>query len=136
MRPRVSHLEFLKAHHSVDIALDTFPFNGCTTTAHALWMGVPVITLAGTVHAARVGCSMLTNVGLRQLVAADDAEYVSIAVALARDLTQLERLRATLRERMEAAPNMDGARFTRFLENAYRSIWADYSRTVSEAKAP
>ena len=126
LRGRLSHAEFIVAHHEVDIALDTFPFNGCTTTSHALWMGVPVVTLAGRTHVSRVGLSMLTNVGLSRLAATNEEQYVSLATDLARDLPQLEHLRATLRGRMQHSPNMDGARFTRLLEEAYRRIWADH----------
>lgn len=131
LRGRVPHADFVSAHNEVDIALDTFPFNGCTTTAYALWMGVPVVTLAGNTHASRVSCSMLTNIGLPELIAGSDADYVSNAIELARDAGQLSELRANLRSRMRAAPNMDGARFTRFLEEAYRRIWAEHRREHS-----
>jgi predicted O-linked N-acetylglucosamine transferase (SPINDLY family) len=125
-RSRVSERAFLEAHGEADIALDTFPFHGTTTTAHSLWMGLPVITLAGAVHAARVGVSMLANVGLERFVASTEAEYCARAVELAHEVTALQRLRATLRERMRIAPNMDGPRFARGLEDAYRRVWAAY----------
>jgi protein O-GlcNAc transferase len=130
MRSRVSHSEFIAAHNETDIALDTYPFHGVTTTAHTLWMGMPLVTLAGHTHGARVGVSMLTNVGLSHLIATSDEHYVSIAADLAHDVPQLLDLRATLRARMRHAPNMDGARFTRFLETAYLRIW----RNPSEEK--
>lgn len=125
LRGRVSHSEFIAVHNETDIALDTYPFHGVTTTAHTLWMGLPVVTLAGKTHGARVGVSMLTNVGLSHLIATSDEHYVSIAANLAHDVPQLRELRATLRERMRRSPNMDGARFTRSLEEAYRRIWKD-----------
>jgi protein O-GlcNAc transferase len=132
IRGRLSHSAFMAAHREVDIALDTFPFNGCTTTSHALWMGVPVVTLAGRTHVTRVGFSMVSNVGLARLAATTGEQYVSIATDLARNLSQLEHVRATLRARMQSSPNMDGARFTRFLENAYRRIWADHCRDARD----
>jgi predicted O-linked N-acetylglucosamine transferase (SPINDLY family) len=123
LRGTLSHRAFLEAHHAVDIALDCFPYHGTTTTAHTLWMGVPLVTLAGTTHASRVGVSMLSNVGLPELVAASEDDYMRIAVELARDVPRLQALHASLRGRMLGSPNMDGARFTRFLEEAYQAIW-------------
>jgi predicted O-linked N-acetylglucosamine transferase (SPINDLY family) len=91
-------------------------------------MGVPVVTLAGKSHVSRVGVSMLSNLGLKQLVARDENEYVAVAAALARDARTLASLRTTLRTRFKGAPNMDGARFTRFLEQAYATIWSEYCK--------
>ena len=81
----------------IDIALDTFPYHGTTTTCEALWMGVPVITLAGQSHVSRVGVSLLGNVGLAELVAGGTDEYIRLAVALARDRERLTGLRGGLR---------------------------------------
>ena len=128
LRGRLPFLDFLTAHHEADIALDPFPFNGTTTTCHSLWMGVPVVTLAGKSHVSRVGVSMLSNLGLKQLVARDENEYVAVAAALARDARTLASLRTTLRTRFKNAPNMDGTRFTRFLEQAYATIWTEYCK--------
>lgn len=125
LRGTLPHHEFLKAHHEVDIALDSFPYHGTTTTAHTLWMGVPLVTLAGATHASRVGVSMLSNVRLPELVAWSEDDYVRIALELARDPPRLQALHASLRARMLGAPNMDGARFTRFLEEAYAKIWKE-----------
>lgn len=122
LRGTLSHRAFLEAHHAVDIALDCFPYHGTTTTAHTLWMGVPLVTLAGPTHASRVGVSMLSNLGLPELVASSEDDYVRIAVALARAPPRLRALHETLRGRMLGSPNMDGARFTRFLEDAYVKI--------------
>jgi predicted O-linked N-acetylglucosamine transferase (SPINDLY family) len=113
----------LGAYARVDIALDTFPYNGTTTTCEALWMGVPVVALAGNRHAARVGVSLLTHLGLPELIAKDEADYVRIAVELARDLPRLAAMRQGLRERVESSPLCDGASFTRDLEEAYRGMW-------------
>jgi predicted O-linked N-acetylglucosamine transferase (SPINDLY family) len=89
----------------------------------ALWMGAPVVTLRGDRHAARVSASILHTLGLDELVAGSAQEYVAIAQRLARDPDRLETLRRTLRERLRASPLMDGARFTRELENAYLRMW-------------
>lgn len=123
---KLSFQQFLKAHAQVDIALDPFPFNGATTTSINLWMGVPVITLAGPRHAARAGVSMLSNLGLVQWIAANEPDYVRLAVELARDADECAVLRASLRQRMLTSPNTDGPRLTGFLEAAYAKIWNDY----------
>ena len=115
--------EHLAQYGRVDIALDTFPYNGTTTTCDALWMGVPVVTLAGRTHAARVGVSLLSNVGLPELIAANAGDYIRIAVHLAADTTRLAELRAMLRERMASSPLMDAPRFARNVEHAYREMW-------------
>ena len=123
LKPRVAHDEFLRLHSEADIALDSFPCNGTTTTLHDLWMGLPVVTLAGTFNAARVGVSLLTNLGLPELIARSPADYVRIARDLAADRPHLSELRAGLRERLRTSPLMDAARFTRNLETVYREIW-------------
>jgi protein O-GlcNAc transferase len=86
-------------------------------------MGVPVVSLTGDARVSRAGLSQLTNLGLPELVARSESEYVHIAESLARDLPRLARLRETLRGRMQASPLMDAPRFARNLEAAYRSIW-------------
>ena len=108
----------LAHYHRVDIALDTFPYNGTTTTCEALWMGVPVLTLAGTRHASRTGVSILTNCGLPELVAQDCGEYLEIARELAGNRDKLVDLRKGLRELMQSAPLLDQAGITRQWEAA------------------
>jgi protein O-GlcNAc transferase len=120
---KTSFGEHLNTYNRVDIALDTFPYNGTTTTCEALWMGVPVITFAGSTHASRVGVSLLSNVGLPGLVAGTSEEYVSIAVNLAGDLERLSALREGLRDRMAHSPLTDAKRLVISLENCYRKIW-------------
>lgn len=115
--------DHLSLYNRIDIALDTFPYGGTTTTCEALWMGVPVITLAGNRHAARVGISLLTQVGLTKLIAQDPDDYVRIAAELANDQSRLVSLRMSLRERMMNSPLCDGKSFTRQLEAAYREMW-------------
>jgi predicted O-linked N-acetylglucosamine transferase (SPINDLY family) len=118
----------LSHYHRIDIALDTFPYCGTTTTCEALWMGVPVVSLAGSTHVARVGTSLLNSVGLAELSAHDEADYVRIACRLAGDLEKLAAMRITLRQRMQRSPLMDGPRLTRELEKVYREMWAEYCR--------
>jgi predicted O-linked N-acetylglucosamine transferase (SPINDLY family) len=115
--------EHFAAYGSVDIGLDTFPYHGTTTTCEAMWMGVPVVTLAGNVHVSRVGVSLLTAVGLTDLIAADADQYVEIAKRTAANIDQLSRLRSTLRDRMRISSLMDAPGFTRRMEDAYRRMW-------------
>lgn len=112
--------EHLAAYGQIDIALDTYPYHGTTTTCEALWMGVPVISLTGNLHAARVGLSLLTAVGLDSLAAASTEEYVALAIALSADLAQLATMREHLQRRVARSPLCDRARFTKGLEQAYR----------------
>ena len=117
--------EYLAAYGEVDIALDTFPYPGGGTTCDALYMGVPVVTLAGVRHGARFGVSILANLGLVDACCAHTAdEYVEKACALAADVQTLAVLRRTLRTCMEASPLMDAARYMLHLEAAYEKIWA------------
>ena len=125
--PSPKHLE---TYNQIDIGLDTFPFNGATTTCEALWMGVPVVTLTGTAYNASVGISLLSNIGLPELVAKTYDEYISIAVNLAADLAKLESLRKGLRHMMKCSPLCDAARFTENLEICYRHAWAKWCRSI------
>ncbi|MSO92433.1 MAG: tetratricopeptide repeat protein [Rhodospirillales bacterium] len=113
----------LAAYGRIDIGLDTFPYNGTTTTCEALWMGVPVVTLRGDRHAGRVGASLLSKIGLDDLITAAPEAYVETAVGLARDLPRLRALRRDLRGRIAASGLTDAAAFTRTLEAAYRRMW-------------
>jgi protein O-GlcNAc transferase len=117
---QVSHFQ---KYGEVDLALDTFPYHGTTTTCEALWMGVPVVTLAGKTHLSRVGVSLLTNVGLAELIANSVEEYISMATELARDHARLAKLRVGIRGQMLASPLMDGRQFAKDVEGAYRDVW-------------
>ncbi|HEV3431848.1 MAG TPA: tetratricopeptide repeat protein [Paraburkholderia sp.] len=118
--------DYLRTWAQVDIALDTFPANGHTTSLDAFWMGVPVPTRVGRVAAGRGGLSLLANLGLLELAAHDDAQYAEIVIALARDLPRLAALHASLRARLQASPLMDAPRFARNMEAAYRLMWRDW----------
>ncbi|CAN5642558.1 tetratricopeptide repeat protein [soil metagenome] len=122
--------EYLLLLQSVDVALDTFPFNGHTTTCHALWMGVPAITLAGQTHASRMGLSICESIGLAELVASSADDYVARAVALANDPNRLAELRAGMRQRLIDAGMIDRQRFTRELEAAYESLLATSAEMI------
>lgn len=122
-RPRA---EYLRTYREIDLALDTFPYNGHTTSLDALWMGVPVITRVGTTPAARGGLSQLSNLGLGALATLTDDDFVQAATALAADLDRLAELREGLRARMQASPLMQAQRFARHIEQAYRAMWRDW----------
>jgi predicted O-linked N-acetylglucosamine transferase (SPINDLY family) len=115
-----SQKEHLALYAQADIALDTFPYNGTTTTCEALWMGVPVVTLAGETHVSRVGLSLLTAIGLPELAASTPERFIQIACELAEQTELLGQWRQTMRERMK--PIMDGAAFARKLEHAYQGM--------------
>jgi protein O-GlcNAc transferase len=118
-----THARYLELYHRIDIGLDSFPYNGHTTSLDSFWMGVPVITLMGQTAVSRAGWCLLSNLGLRELAGKTSDQYVQISVELARDLARLEELRSTLRSRMENSPLMNAARFARNIESAYRQAW-------------
>jgi len=116
-------LQYLELYHRIDVGLDTFPYNGHTTSLDSFWMGVPVVTLLGQTAVGRAGLSQLTNLGLPELIARNPEQYVQIATDLARDLSRLAELRRTLRARVQASPLMDAPRFARNIEAAYWQMW-------------
>lgn len=116
-------MKYLRWYQLLDIALDPFPYGGHTTSLDALWMGVPVIGLAGPVPVSRAALSILSNLGLPELVGLQEEDYVDIAVRLASDLPRLAELRRTLRTRMDRSVLMDATRFARGIEAAYRAMW-------------
>ena len=123
----------LAKYNEIDIALDVFPFNGVTAACEALWMGVPVVTLAGRTHVSRAGASILTQVGLADFVAVTGDDYVQKALGLARDVEKLRALRAGMRERMRSSPLLDADGFTRALENAYEKMWEQWCEAEEQA---
>jgi protein O-GlcNAc transferase len=125
-----SIMDHLNTYNRVDIGLDTFPYNGVTTTCEAMWMGVPVVTLSGTAYHSRAGASLLSNVGLPELAAGTPDEYVSIAVNLAGDLNRLQSLRQHLRDMMACSPLRDAKTFTTNLEICYSRIWQRWCESI------
>jgi predicted O-linked N-acetylglucosamine transferase (SPINDLY family) len=119
-------VDHLNSYAEIDIALDPFPYNGTTTTCEAMWMGVPMISLIGDHHAARVGFDLLSQVGLADFAAPDVDAYIANAIALASDRPQLGRLRQELRERMRASPLCDAPRFARAFESGLRQMWREW----------
>lgn len=115
--------ETLPCYHRVDIALDTFPYNGGLTTCEAIWMGVPVVTCPGETFAGRHGLAHLTAAGLTETIASDPDHYVQIAVDLANDLPHLAKWRAAQRDRVAASPLCDGARFATHFSRLMRDAW-------------
>ena len=122
-RPRY---DFFALHNQIDITLDPFPYNGPTTGLDSMWMGVPIITLAGSSSISRGGVSVLSNVGLLELIADSPSQYVQIATSLAKDASRLAAIRSTLRDRMLKSPLCDAQTFTRDIEAAFRQMWHDW----------
>ncbi|KAG5126377.1 hypothetical protein JHK82_027212 [Glycine max] len=120
--------DHMQAYSLMDISLDTFPYAGTTTTCESLYMGVPCVTMAGSVHAHNVGVSLLSKVGLGNLIAKNEDEYVKLALKLASDISALQNLRMSLRELMSKSPLCDGAKFIRGLESTYRQMWRRYCK--------
>jgi protein O-GlcNAc transferase len=118
--------QYLKFYHRIDICLDTLPYNGHTTSLDALWMGVPVITLAGGTPPGRVGVTHARNLNMPQLVAGSEEDFAKVAAKLAADLPALDRIRQSLRTQMENSPLMDGAGFAKKMEQAYQRVWAKW----------
>ena len=116
----------LGCYAQMDVALDPFPYNGTTTTCEALWMGVPVVTLAGDRHIARVGASLLTAVGHPEWVASSREEYIRIAIGLARDRAGRAALRTGLRDALRASPLGDHAGQARRWGEAIRASWREW----------
>jgi predicted O-linked N-acetylglucosamine transferase (SPINDLY family) len=121
--PRRSRLDYLAGHAALDVALDTLPYSGHTTTLDALWMGVPVVTLVGQTAAGRAGLSVMRCVGLPDLATESEAEFVDRARRLSEDLPALAQLRAGLRQQLLTSVAMDSARFAVNFEAALREAW-------------
>lgn len=117
---------YWQAFSGVDVALDTFPYTGATTTCDCLWMGVPVVTLAGSCGAARSASSLLGALGLHEMVAHTTDDYVAIAIGLGQDRNRLTALRASLRDRMKNSAICDPISFTRSFEGQLETAWAGW----------
>ena len=120
--------DYLETYRLIDVALDPHPYCGGTTTCDALWMGVPVVSLAGRTAVSRAGATLLANVGLGHLVTRTPEQYVELAAALIRDAAGLAALRRELRERIESSPVMDARQFARDVEAAFRIGWRAWCR--------
>ena len=114
---------YFERYHNLDFGLDPFPYTGHLTTMDSLWMGVPVVTLAGRTGSGPRGVTILSNAGLTELIAHTPEQYVAIAVQLANDLERLSALRAGLRQRMQASPLTDGKQYAADVEAAFRRMW-------------
>jgi predicted O-linked N-acetylglucosamine transferase (SPINDLY family) len=123
MLPKEEHLARLRL---ADLALDTRIYNGHTTTSDALWAGVPVITLQGSHFASRVSSSILSAIGVPELITHDPEEYEALAVRLACNDDELKEIRQRIARNRLAAPLFDTPRFVRNLESAYKEMWEIY----------
>jgi predicted O-linked N-acetylglucosamine transferase (SPINDLY family) len=128
---RCPRAKYLELYRRIDIGLDTFPYNGHTTTLDALWMGVPVVTVVGRTAVGRGGWSQLSNLGLKDLAARSSRHFARVASGLAHDRERLASLRSTLRARLARSPLMDAPRFARNIEAAYRQMWRAWTDTQS-----
>jgi len=122
--------DYLALHQEIDLILDTYPYNGHSTTIDALWMGVPVVSLAGESALSRGGLSILTNAGWPELVAHSSEGYIGIALGLARDLQRLSALRTALRPKMQTSPLMAESHWSAQIEAACRTMWRRWTQSV------
>jgi len=118
--------EYFKLYQRVDACLDPIPYPGHTTSLDSLWMGVPVVTLAGRTAVSRGGASILRNVNLGDLVANSADEYVQIASRLAADPSRMQSLRCNLRQMLQSSPLMNAKKFAGDMENIFRQMWQNY----------
>ena len=121
--PKLALNDYLALHHQIDLALDTFPYNGGTTTFHSLWMGVPVLALRGDSSLSRAGVAIMSGLGLNDYCADDEAAYIERAVDFYTNPQKLLPARETLREKMGNAANLNAQQFTQTLEQTYLDCW-------------
>jgi predicted O-linked N-acetylglucosamine transferase (SPINDLY family) len=124
----------LRTYGKIDVALDSYPYNGTTTTFEALWMNVPVVSLGGDTHASRVGQSILRYAGLEELAAQTPEQYIEQAVSLAQDTERLSHYRKTLRHTLANSPLTDQQRFAKNVSRILREQWIKWSKTQQEEK--
>ncbi|MDR5853375.1 tetratricopeptide repeat protein [Caballeronia sp. LZ062] len=132
-RTRSNMPVYLQQHHHVDLCLDTFPYSGGTTTLHAMWMGVPTITLPGRLMASRGSTAALSLAGLGDFVAKDNADFVAKGLAWANDLTGLAQLRASMRERCAESPMLQPAVIAAGLSASLREMWRRWCAGLAPA---
>jgi predicted O-linked N-acetylglucosamine transferase (SPINDLY family) len=120
--------DYFRLYHHIDIALDTFPCNGHTTSMDGCWMGVPVVTMVGPTNMGRGGLNLLSNLNLPELIAHTPDQFIQIATDLAHDTDRLRTLRRTLRQRMQTSPLMNPQRFIEGLESVYRTMWKRHAK--------
>jgi len=132
--PKLPLAQHLARHRNADLFLDTWPYNAHTTASDALWAGVPVLTCAGETFASRVAGSLLTAVGLPELITSTPTAYEALAVRLARTPSELAGLRERLQKNRLTAPLFDSERFTRHIERAYRMMWERYAAGEAPGK--
>jgi len=128
--------DYFALYHRIDIHLDTFPYNGCTTTCDALWMGVPVLTLAGDRKIQRMGNSLLQGIGLGDWIANTPEQYVNKAITFARDLEAIALLRTSLRQRFQQSQLGDIKGLTLALENTYQQMWSKLKQDKKQLLKP
>ena len=126
----ISPYEHLNYYNNLDIALDTFPYNGTTTTCEALWMSVPVITIKGNRHASRVGTSLLTYSGFKELIAYDIEDYIKMAVNISTNMEKLIFYRNNIRNKMLSSKLCNAEDFTNEIELIYQSIWKNLVSSI------
>lgn len=131
---RAESMDYLQQYHEIDIALDTYPYPGGGTTCEALYMGVPVITLAGERHGSRFGYSILKNIGLEECIAFTKDEYVMRAVDLANNKERVKEIHQSLRNQMICSPLMNGKLYMQDVEKAYQEIWREFTKNTLEEK--
>jgi predicted O-linked N-acetylglucosamine transferase (SPINDLY family) len=128
--------EHLLLYNSIDIALDTFPYAGTTTTVEAMFMGVPVVTLKGSTHSQNVGVSLLNSIGplVSDLIAVDEDHFVEIAVKLAQNEKRIGDIHANLRDHLLASRLCDTSTYIKHTMDLYRDVWNVYCDTKSKNK--
>jgi predicted O-linked N-acetylglucosamine transferase (SPINDLY family) len=133
--PHQTRADYLRTYHQIDLGLDTFPYNGHTTSLDSLWMGVPVVTRVGQTCVGRGGLSQLFQLNLLELAAESDEAFITAAVALASDPPRLAVLRQQLRSRLQQSPLMDAKRFAGNIEAAYRRVFGEYCAASAGKRA-
>lgn len=128
-QPKVGIREYLQLHHQVDLALDTFPYNGGTTSFHSLWMGIPIVVLEGDTALSKVGASIMNGLGLPQFSCASPQNYIDTAVYFSTHLQELSVIRLSLRQQMAVLLQLLAKSVTQFLETALEDCWDKYRQT-------